>query len=395
MARNKRTILLIVGATLVALLALWEVGTWLVFGAVVSPFPTSCTIGITGTAANVTLSGIGADQACSKVVEQYSVQTYHMTSGTSQGAEMCEGDIREGQFNLHYLVRDTGMLNLVGNYLCSNLRNGMISFDPQQATPTPTVTESPQQSALNTVSSLDPQMFSSVGAGSVTNNLHPVKAPVLKGADGKPKILYVGGEYCPYCAAQRWGMIAALSRFGTLSQVNALTSSEDSIPTFTFHNSTYTSQYIDFVAKETSDNNQQALDTLTPTEQQIFQAYDTAQYMGSGATSGSIPFISIANQYVSQGSYYSPTILQGHSYQDISQQLKDPNNDIADGVVGAANYLMAAICKVTNNQPSNVCTAKPVPSLQSSLSTTSQVAPRAPQLAIVPSMTAVDARWQV
>ena len=27
----------------------------------------------------------------------------------------------------------------------------------------------------------------------------------------------MGAEYCPYCAAQRWAMIVALSRFGTFS----------------------------------------------------------------------------------------------------------------------------------------------------------------------------------
>ena len=32
---------------------------------------------------------------------------------------------------------------------------------------------------------------------------------------GKPEILYVGAEYCPYCAAERWAMVVALSRFGT------------------------------------------------------------------------------------------------------------------------------------------------------------------------------------
>ncbi len=258
-------------------------------------------------------------------------------------------------------------------------------------------TASTQQSttAFKAVSSIDPQVSSSVGAGSATNNLHPVKAPVLKGADGKPEILYVGGEYCPYCAAQRWGMIAALSRFGSFSSLNPIASSEDNIPTFTFHNSTYTSQYINLVAKETSGQNQsETLDTLTPTEQQIFQTYNTPQYMGSGAAAGSIPFISIANQYVSQGSFYSPTTLQGHSYQDVAQQLKDPNSDIARGIIGSANYLTAAICKVTNNQPSNVCTASPIPAIQSSLSqSSSRITPGGvPQLAIVAGAAAIDAR---
>src|SRR5215471_17073708 len=38
-------------------------------------------------------------------------------------------------------------------------------------------------------------------------------APLTSG--GKPEMLYIGAEYCPYCAAMRWSMAVALSRFGT------------------------------------------------------------------------------------------------------------------------------------------------------------------------------------
>ena len=38
-------------------------------------------------------------------------------------------------------------------------------------------------------------------------------------ADGKPLVLYVGAEYCPYCAAERCAMVQALSRFGTFSNL--------------------------------------------------------------------------------------------------------------------------------------------------------------------------------
>ena len=38
-------------------------------------------------------------------------------------------------------------------------------------------------------------------------------ATILKDEDGKPIVTYVGAEYCPYCAAERWAMAVALSRF--------------------------------------------------------------------------------------------------------------------------------------------------------------------------------------
>ena len=33
-------------------------------------------------------------------------------------------------------------------------------------------------------------------------------------SNGKPEMLYIGAEFCPYCAASRWSMALALSRFG-------------------------------------------------------------------------------------------------------------------------------------------------------------------------------------
>lgn len=250
--------------------------------------------------------------------------------------------------------------------------------------------------AFKTTSSLDAQTFGAVGGGSITpGHLHPVNTTVLKGADGKPEVFYVGGEYCPFCATQRWGMIAALSRFGTLSQLTPISSSESNISTFTFEGYKYSSPYIDFVARETAGQSQTTpLDTLTAQEQQIFNTYDTAQYMGTNAQVGAIPFISVANQYVSQGSYDVPATLQGMSYQQIEQQLQEPTSDVAKGVVGTANYLTAAICKVTNNKPADVCTANPIPTLQSSLVQAAPGTSGAPQLALAPDMNAINVRRQ-
>ena len=68
----------------------------------------------------------------------------------------------------------------------------------------------------------------------------------------KPGILYVGGEFCPYCAAQRWAIIASLSRFGTFSGLGTMqSSSTDLYPatqTFTFAHATYSSPYFVFIA---------------------------------------------------------------------------------------------------------------------------------------------------
>ena len=68
---------------------------------------------------------------------------------------------------------------------------------------------------------------------------------------GKPRVLYVGAEYCPYCAAQRWAVAAALSRFGTFADLSETASATDDIhpdtATLSFHGSSYTSEYVPVV----------------------------------------------------------------------------------------------------------------------------------------------------
>jgi thiol-disulfide isomerase/thioredoxin len=221
-----------------------------------------------------------------------------------------------------------------------------------------------------TLTSLDPQLYSTVGAGSTASAVKntfvaTTGSPlVLQGSGGKPEFFYMGAEYCPYCAAQRWGIITALSRFGSFSTLTAINASEGSVPTYTFKGSKYTSKYIDFVPTEVFDNNQAALDKLSAAQQQIVSKYDGPPYFQS---SGSFPFISIANQRVANGAFYDYNLLIGHTHADIVNQIQDASTSISQGVIGTANYLTAAICSVTHNQPANVCQEGAVPGLQQSL----------------------------
>ena len=78
--------------------------------------------------------------------------------------------------------------------------------------------------------------------------------------NGKPEILYMGAEYCPYCGAERWAMIVALDKFGSFTGIDYMQSSATDVyantPTFTFVNATYSSSYIAFVSVEETDRNQ-------------------------------------------------------------------------------------------------------------------------------------------
>jgi thiol-disulfide isomerase/thioredoxin len=75
---------------------------------------------------------------------------------------------------------------------------------------------------------------------------------------GKPEVLYMGAEYCPYCAAQRWAIANSLSRFGTFTGLKTSHSSssdaDPNTPTLTFYGSKYTSKYVTFTPVEETTN---------------------------------------------------------------------------------------------------------------------------------------------
>lgn len=228
-----------------------------------------------------------------------------------------------------------------------------------------------KDTVLSSITSLDPSLFAAISKGSANAQPYPLTGvSPLTGISGKPIVLYVGGDFCPYCAAQRWALILALSRFGSFGHLDPLVSSEGNVPTFTFHQADpYTSAYLQLDATEVSDNQGQVLDSLDPDLQQVFNTYNRPPYVGS---TGSIPFLDVGNRFISVGSYFPPDLLVGHSYQDIATQLHDPSSEIAQGVVGAANLLTAEVCIVTTNQPATVCTAPPLPELQASFQQSSR-----------------------
>ncbi|HEY7276900.1 MAG TPA: DUF929 family protein [Trebonia sp.] len=181
---------------------------------------------------------------------------------------------------------------------------------------------------------------------------------------GKPEVLYLGAEYCPFCAAQRWAMVNALSRFGTFTGLttshSSSTDSDPNTPTFTFYKSTYKSDYINFTPVEEETNFRQGnsadtsvpyqtLQTPTADQQKIAQTYDPT---------GSIPFIDLGNKYVQIGNLapLDPSLLAGKTWSQVAAAMNDPSSAIGKAEIGNANYMTAGICKLTNNQPSTACT---------------------------------------
>jgi len=210
---------------------------------------------------------------------------------------------------------------------------------------------------LSKVTHVKQSVLTKVNTGGLQNVLIRTGAThELTGQNGKPEIFYYGAEFCPSCAAQRWSLVVALSRFGTFSKLPE-TYSTRNISTFTFVKSQYTSPYIDFVAVEARDRDHNILQTPAPHEQPILKQYNVTGF----------PFLDIANRYVASHSFFDPGSLQGLSQRDIANKLSDANDDVTKNIVGGANYLTAAICSVTHDQPANVCTQGPIPAIERSV----------------------------
>jgi hypothetical protein len=219
------------------------------------------------------------------------------------------------------------------------------------------------------ITSIPASELDQVGQGKAQATIRPIQgAQVLVGPSGKPEVFYMGAEYCPFCAAQRWPMIIALSRFGTFSALRTTTSSSTDVypntPTFTFHGSTYTSQYLDFVPVEIESNKPapgggyEPLDRLTPAQQALASRYDPG---------GSIPFVDFGNRYALSGSMYQPDVLQGMGWQQIASAVRNPSSAQARAILGAANLTTAALCRVTGQQPAGVCSSPAIQGLEAGL----------------------------
>lgn len=220
--------------------------------------------------------------------------------------------------------------------------------------------------------------FAKVGVHSSSQVYAPVHAknqPVLTASTTKgalPDVLYVGGEFCPYCAAERWPLVVALSRFGSFKGLSPMSSASTDVypstPTVSFYHSSYTSKYIVFSPVEIYANylNKKKtawanLETLTRRQARTLATYDSSKYFpGVSATSPPIPFVDLGNAYLIVGSSFTPQVLHGLTRSQIIASLAKPKTASAYAILATANYLTASICSLTHQLPATVCKSAPV-----------------------------------
>ena len=206
----------------------------------------------------------------------------------------------------------------------------------------------------------------SAPAGSTPAQKLPGTAEVLM-KDGKPEILYIGAEYCPFCAAERWALVMALSKFGTFTGLKGTSSSSidtnPSTPTFSFYGSTYKSPYISFDSVELQTNtysaslgNYPTLQTPTAAQNALLTKWDVAPYT---TESGSIPFVYLGGKYLVTGAQYVASPISGKSFDSAVPYMTSGTNATSRQAEAVAGYLVGEILALTHDQPASIASQVP------------------------------------
>lgn len=234
------------------------------------------------------------------------------------------------------------------------------------------------------ITTIPASVFDTVGTDAlgvpltVTRNQPPLTSNRL------PLLLYVGTEYCPYCAMLRYSLVAALARFGTFRGLKQTSSgrSDGDVPTFSFLGARYQSRYVAFAPYETLDRqepNPQPLEKLPGWAGKLYAIYDgsasgaPARPFNAGGSAG-IPFVDLANRYLSVGAPApfaslwvpgGPLRNGGPGRLRVAAGIRDPGSSTGRYIHGElfiaqANYLTAAICAVDGGRPGVVCGSRGV-----------------------------------
>jgi hypothetical protein len=197
-----------------------------------------------------------------------------------------------------------------------------------------------------------------VAASAKVSDLRPATQlsgpPLVSG--NKPEFLYIGAEFCPICAAQRWPMAVALSHFGTFTNLQQTRSAvrDGNIATLSFYGSSFSSPYLTFTPVETTTNQPkgnyyQPLETPTAAQQSLWSST-----LGGSLT---FPFLYMGGKYLLNTSQYPPTLLIGHSFNDIASSVGNNNTTIGVNIDAAAAALIKYLCGTTGQKPAATCAA--------------------------------------
>jgi hypothetical protein len=169
--------------------------------------------------------------------------------------------------------------------------------------------------------------------------IHVTNEP-LKRSSGKSLVYFMGAEFCPFCAAERWAIVEALKKFGTWKYLKeGISSSNEKYPrisTWSFAKTKFISRYIEFIGKETADRNFKPLQELNADDYEILDRYNPDHL---------IPFLLIDGQYMQVGCGFNPKLLQTLDHKNIKVELENSHSDVGKVIKLEIDYIVTLICK--------------------------------------------------
>jgi len=157
---------------------------------------------------------------------------------------------------------------------------------------------------------------------------------------GKIFVFFLGAEFCPYCAAERWAVVRSLQKFGQWDGLKqTISAARDqpflNLPTYDFTKATYNSPHIEFVAREIKDREFKPLQKLLKTEEKIVRKHNSKK---------EIPFLLIGGRFMQVGSGFPPKIFIGHTFRQTETELKKVESEIRKTIDEEANVISALLC---------------------------------------------------
>ena len=157
---------------------------------------------------------------------------------------------------------------------------------------------------------------------------------------GKLFVFFMGAEYCPYCAAERWAIVRSLQKFGQwdgLKQTISAARDEPflNLPTYDFTQATYTSPHIEFLSREIKDRDFRPLQKLLKSEEKLVQKFNPEK---------EIPFLLVGGRFTQIGSGFTPKIFIGHTFRQTETELKKIESEIRKTIDDEANIISALLC---------------------------------------------------
>ncbi|HEY3094776.1 MAG TPA: DUF929 family protein [Nitrososphaera sp.] len=180
----------------------------------------------------------------------------------------------------------------------------------------------------------------------------------LRRESGKSLVFFMGAGFCPFCAAERWATVNALSSFGRWEGLVETTSANHdekylNIPTVSFARAKYESDYVEFVSREIADRNFEPLQEPHEKDYEILDTFNPDQI---------IPFLLVDGQFMQVGAGYSPQILEGMDHAKVKAELANPASPVGKAMRTEIDNITALICKSIGGKV-DICNSKNIKSL--------------------------------